>query len=89
MRVVPHSIILSACGAEGREGLANVISIHNRGRVCKRLANALHIHAGKAVQATGRGRTVVCAACSAQDLPHSHRFRLLDDLGRSTTRSVR
>ena len=29
-RVVPHSIILRACGAEGREGLANVISIHNR-----------------------------------------------------------
>ena len=29
-RVVPRSIILSACGAEGREGLADVISIHSR-----------------------------------------------------------
>ena len=28
--VVPHSIILSACGAEGRKGLADVISIHSR-----------------------------------------------------------
>ena len=30
-RVVPRSI-LSACCVEGREGLADVISIHNRGR---------------------------------------------------------
>ena len=29
-RVVPCSIILNACGAEGREGLADVIRIHNR-----------------------------------------------------------
>ena len=29
-RVVTRSIILSACGAEGREGLADVISIHSR-----------------------------------------------------------
>ena len=29
-RVVPRSIILSACGAEAREGLADVIGIHNR-----------------------------------------------------------
>ena len=30
----------------------------------------------------GRGKTVACAACSAQDLPPSQRIRLLDDLGR-------
>ena len=29
-RVVPRSIILSACSAEGRGGLADVISIHSR-----------------------------------------------------------
>ena len=29
-RVFPCSIILSTCGADGREGLADVISIHNR-----------------------------------------------------------
>ena len=28
-QVVPHSIVLSACGVEGREGLADVISIRN------------------------------------------------------------
>ena len=45
----------------------------------KRLANALHVHVWKAAQAVGqglgRGKTVACAACSAQDLPHSHGFR--------------
>ena len=29
-RVVPRAIILSACGVEGRESLADVISIHSR-----------------------------------------------------------
>ena len=44
-----------------------------------------------ATPAAGRGgglrwgkKTVACAACSAQDLPPSQRFRLLDDLGRPT-----
>ena len=82
------------CG--GERGLLVCITV---GVCVKRLAYKLlmhyytysyTVHEWKAAQAgLGRGKTVACVAYSAQDLPPSYRFRLLDDLGRPTTRSVR
>ena len=44
-------------------------------------ANALHTCGWQAAgRGLGRGKTVACAACSAQDQPPSQRFRLLDGL---------
>ena len=75
------------CG--GERGLLVCITV---GVCVKRLAYKLlmHYYTYKAALAgLGRGKTVACVAYSAQDLPPSYRFRLLDDLGRPTTRSVR